>query len=94
MLSNEYTVVDLGAVAYLLLKGFRHTGLKPTGKNGQLSFVFDSSARSAADDYFMGAAVPARQFADCLRVAKSILYDRKEIYHKDHADFAANGGAR
>ena len=91
---NEYSVCDLGAVAYLC-KGFRHTALKPTGKNAQLAFVFaDQTARDEVNNYFSGAMVPARAFADCLRAAKSLIYDLKPVYRKDHADFLATGGAR
>jgi hypothetical protein len=87
----EYLVTDMGAAAFLLCKGIRHVGLRPTGSKGQLAFVYaDPIAREEVNNYFCGGVVPGRQFADCLRAAKSLIYDSKPIYHGP----AKDGGAK
>jgi len=90
----EYSVCDMGPIAYLLYKGFRHSALKPTGDRGQLAFIStDPAARDEVTNYFCGATVKARDFSDALRAAKALLYERKEVCHKSREEFAA-GGAR
>jgi hypothetical protein len=91
----EYLVTDMGAMAYLLCRGFQHTELRPTGRDSQLAFVYtDPSAREEVNNYFSGAMVRAREFSDALRAGKSLLYERKQVYRKDHAEFTAKGGAK
>jgi hypothetical protein len=54
----EYSVCDMGAIAYLLYKGFRHSALKPTGDRGQLAFIStDPAARDEVTNYFCGATI-------------------------------------
>jgi hypothetical protein len=86
---TDYSVCDMGAVAFLLCKGFRHSALTPTGNRGQLAFVFtDPAAREEVTNYFCGATVKARDFSDALRAAKALLYERKEVCHKSREEFA------
>jgi hypothetical protein len=84
----EYLLTDMGGISYLIRKGFRHTELRPTGRNGQLAFVFtDPTARTEVGDYFCGATVPARNYFDATRAAKALLYEEKDICRKDHAEY-------
>lgn len=92
----EYTVTDMGAIAFLLCRGVQHTDVRPTGHDGQLAFVYtDPTARELVTNYFSGAPIRAREFCDALRACKSLLYERKQIYRKDHAEYlAGKAGAR
>jgi hypothetical protein len=91
----EYLLTDMGAISFLICKGFRHTELRPTGRNGQLAFVFtDPTARAEATEYFCGATVPARSYYDATRAAKALLYEQKDICRKDHAEYLAGGGGK
>ena len=92
----KYPVTDMHAVAFLLCRGIRHVAIQPTDKSGQLAFIYDNpAAREAVSDYYCGATVPARTYADCLRAAKSLIYDQKPVYRKSHEEFLAKqDGAR
>lgn len=92
MSTIEVRVVDLGAAAFLLCKGFRHQELRPTGRDAQLAFIFTGEeARDEVKNYFCGSVISARQFTDALKAAKHLLYDKRPCYQKDGK---GQGGAK
>lgn len=93
-MSTECSVVDLGAAVYLLSKGYKQTALRPTGRNGQYSFIFTQTGTEVQDEltnYFSGGLVQAKLFWEWSKAAKSILYGVKPCYQKDGK---GQGGAK
>lgn len=92
----EFSITDLGTIAYLRAKGHMHVALKPTGRSGQLAFLFRGpEIQNEINNYFSGALVPACAFWEQAKLVKSILYGAKECYHGDHAAYVAKqGGAK
>jgi hypothetical protein len=85
-MATECSVVDLGAVTYLLALAHKQTALRPTGRNGQCSFIFtqtETEVQDAITNYFSGASVPAKLYWEYAKSAKSLLYGVKPCYHKD-----------
>ena len=88
-MNNEFVLSDMGAIAFLLARGFRQLRIQAGDRPGRLDFVFEDGARKVAQEYFLGGVICARQFSDSLRLAKALLYS-----HKSDGNNSARGGAR
>jgi hypothetical protein len=76
---NDHMESDIGAAAFLLVRGFKVTGLKQIGPH-RYGFCFADSGRTAAKEvqgYFAGATAQAKALLDSLRNLKDQLYAQK-----------------
>ncbi len=64
-------VSDLGAIAFLLLRGHRVLGLE--GRHGRRLFLFASAATPDLEAFGTDPPVGAASYADALRRAKGII---------------------
>jgi hypothetical protein len=73
---------DLGAAAFLIVRGFPLVSLEPDPSGRRFAFRFDDSqgaVRSASLDYFRGAGAPARDLITAEKYLKSLLYAVKPL---------------
>ena len=71
MPADVLRVSDLGAVAYLILRGHRVLGLE--GRHGRRLFLFPPAASSDLATFVTDPPVGAASYADALRRAKGII---------------------
>ncbi len=70
-----FTTTDLGTAAFLMVRGFPllHTERQRGGAHGgRCTFHFPAEARDVAQEFYRGAAAPARAFANALRDLKTL----------------------
>lgn len=68
---NAIRVTDLGAIAFLLLRGHRVLGLE--GKHGRRVFLFPTAAAPDVEAFVTDPPVGAASYAEALRRAKGII---------------------
>jgi hypothetical protein len=64
-------VSDLGAIAFLLLRGHRVLGLE--GRHGRRLFLFPTAAAPDVEAFVTDPPVGAASYADALRRAKGMI---------------------
>ncbi len=85
MENHEHRESDLGAAAFLVVRGFRLLGLVANG-GGRFSFRFadpDGAAAEAAMGYLQGESVPARALIAAQKDLKNLLYAQKRNGDED-----------
>lgn len=79
MENHEHHESDLGAAAFLVVRGFRLLGLAANdGKRFSFRFADpDGAAAEAAMAYLQGDSAPARALISAQKDLKNLLYARK-----------------
>ena len=81
---ETYRTSNLYEASYLLCRGYGLAGKEKVGKRTAVLFLAKNGLRQATLDYYAGAMVEARQFADRYRALKDYIFsDMTE--HKQEA---------
>ena len=68
---SEYRTTDLNLAAFLVARGHGLLRVTPMPGSHQRAFCFAPGTKSEADEYYQGAQVGARTFANALRDLKA-----------------------
>jgi hypothetical protein len=81
-MSAVHLEFDLGAAAFLIVRGFSLVSLEPDPSGRRFAFRFDDpegAIKAASLDYFRGASAPARDLISAEKYLKSLLYAVKPL---------------
>jgi hypothetical protein len=76
MSNQQYKTTELELASFLKAQGYKLFRAELKGK--LVEFYFDASARSAAEDYFAGAQLSARDLFEAHRSLRALIQQIKE----------------
>lgn len=71
---ETYRTSNLYEATYLLAQGYPLAGKERVGKRTAVLFALKNGVQQAALDYYAGATVEARKFADKYRALKDFIF--------------------
>ena len=71
---ETYRTSNLYEATYLLCRGYALAGKERIGKRTAVLFALKNGVQQAALDYYAGATVEARKFADKYRALKDFIF--------------------
>jgi len=80
MQNDLYRTCELEMASFLKAQGQKLLGAELKGK--LVEFYFDASAEDAAERYFTGASLPARELFEAHRCLRALIAQIRE--HKSH----------
>lgn len=69
-----YRTSNLYEATFLVCRGYAPAGKERVGKRTAVLFALDNGVQQAALDYYAGATVEARKFADKYRALKDFIF--------------------